>query len=191
MQRPSESSSAPLSVAIALREFRRDRRERVPVLRNSTNGQLLAVIDAKERRVYSKRPLEFLVDALAAGDSAFGELGPPSGERPHASSRMADESLDRLCWQYGARLAREFGLAPWINPDKPYRLLRWPDFGKIGREPLGALLCVILSQRQLDVAAMVKATHLPRQTVYGLVNSLSLCGSLASCPVKPTGSPRE
>jgi hypothetical protein len=175
-----DPNAAPLSAAYALRELRRGRHERMPVLRNRADGQLLAVIDPKARRVYSRQPVQALVDALAAGDSGFGELDPLSGERQSGGARLADASFDLLCWRFGARLARESGLMPWIAPLKRYRLVRWPDFGEIGNDPDANLLCVVLSQRPLDVAGMVEATQLTEECVHGLLNSLSLCGSLAS-----------
>ncbi len=183
-----ESSLTPLTVALTLRELRRGRREHLPVLRSRADGQALAVIDTAARRVYSKRPLEFLVDTLATGDSVFDELGLPPGQRAQPSARLADASFDRLCWLFGARLAREDGLAPWIRADQSYKLLCWPDFGAIGNDPLGIMLCTLLAENSLNLAGMIKAAQLPHATVYSLVNSLALCNVLVPGPARPVGA---
>jgi hypothetical protein len=179
---------APLSGAFALRDIRRGTREHYPVLRDLADKHLLAVVDARGARVHSKRPLEFLVDSLAKGDCAFDTLRTAQGQPPHPSARLNDESFDRLCWLYGARLALEAGLAPWLEPHKKYRLLCWPDFGEIGNDPMGVMLCNILSSHYLDLPSLLEAARLPHATVYSLLNSLSLCGVLVPHPAGPAPS---
>jgi hypothetical protein len=182
MHSESPCVSSPLAAARALRRLQRGRAKRLPVLRSHADGQLLAVIDPRTRRVYSRQPVEVLVDALATGHSGFGELEPSSSERQAGGGRLAAESLDRLCWRFGKRLADDTGLGTWIDPARRYSLARWPEFSQIGTEPEGALLCAILAQRPLDVAAMVEASKLPHDMVYRLLNSLSLCGCLVAEP---------
>jgi hypothetical protein len=174
-----QPTSERFSSALALRELRNVSNGRQPTLRSRHGGQLLAVLDAKARRVYANRPLEFLVDTLAAGDSGFAELGQPNGQRPHPSARLVEESFDRLCWIYGLRLGREVGLAPWIDPDRKYRLVCWPDFAQIGGDLHGAAVCTALSGRNLSVSEIAAATQLPHRVVCGVLNALSLCACIA------------
>jgi hypothetical protein len=86
----------------------------------------------------------------------------------------------------GARLGCDFGLAPWLDPTLSYRLLRWPDFGEIGSDPQGAQLCRVIAKSDLGIAGIVDTAQLPRQRVLCLLNSLSLCGVLASGATPPT-----
>ncbi|MFZ2652366.1 MAG: hypothetical protein WA210_19885 [Burkholderiaceae bacterium] len=188
MQSSLESGSALLNAALTLRELNRGRRARLVTVHRGADGRLLALIDAAAGRIYSTRPLEQIVDALASGAGALREIDPAQERSPRPNVRLADESFERLCWLIGLRLGRDAGLAPWINAQLTYRLLNWPDFGEIGSDPQGVQLCKVIAQRDLGIAAMADMAQLAQRTVHALLNSLSLCGVLAIGPAQRAGA---
>lgn len=175
------SSAQSLSSAAAwLRELSHGQRARLAVVRRRADGRQLALVDAVGRRVHTLRPLEQLVADLASGEAELCE------HNPHANGpgvRLRNESFTRLCWLVGARLGRDVGLAPWLDTTTSYRLLSWPDFGEIGEDAEATRLFAVIAKRELGIAAMVDVVQLPQRTVHQLINSLSLCGLLASGPV--------
>jgi hypothetical protein len=182
----SASSQALTRNAVALHKLRRAQRPPLAVVRRSGDGRLLAVIDAADQRVHTMRSPEQLVDDLASGQ---GELGVMNGARkaaPNAGAQFSDESLMGLCWQVGARLGRDVGLAPWLSASTSYRLVRRPDAADLGNDADATRLVELMAKRDVGVAALVDMAQVPHRTVYQLMNSLSLCGLLSSGP-----APRE
>ncbi len=181
------SSGLALSSAAAwLRELSHGQRARLSVVLRRADGRQLALVDAVGRRVHTMHSLEHLVAALASGDAELVEHNP---QARGPGVRLNNESFVRLCWLVGARLGRDVGLAPWLNTTTNYRLLSWPDFGEIGEDPEATRLFAVIAKRELGIAAMVEIVQLPQRTVHQLVNSLSLCGLLASGPVSRRRTP--
>lgn len=191
MQPQLDSSPALRGAAQALRELGQGRGARMAGVFRGVDKRLLALVDPAGQRVYSTRPLERIVDALASGTAALGALDPNQDHAPRAGRRLADESLERFAWLMGARLGRDVGLAPWLDPMLTYRLLRWPDFGEIGSDPQAAQLCKVIAKSDLGIAGIVDTAQLPRQRVLCLLNSLSLCGALASGATPPAAPRRQ
>jgi len=129
------------------------------------------------------------VELLASGVGVLSELDPAQQGPSQRGVNLADESLHRLNWLIGARLGRDAGLAPWLDPMQTYRLLRWPDFGEIGSDPEGAELCKIIERHELGIATIVDTLQLAQHRAYGLLNSLSLCGVLANGSAQPAAPP--
>jgi hypothetical protein len=187
------SRQALTSAAISLRKLSHGHHSRFAVVRRCVDGRMLALIDAAGRRVHTMRRLEHLVEDLASGKGEIGEHDASGKQPPRPGVRFSDESFLRLCWLVGARLGRDIGLAPWLDATTGYRLLSWPDFGEIGDDPQAVSLFQVIAKRELGIAAMVDVVQLPHRTVCQLVNSLSLCGLLASGPVprgRASGVPR-
>lgn len=164
--------------ALALHALSRARRPRVAVVRRRGDRRLLAVIDAADRRVHTLRSVEQLVDDLATGAGELGVLDASTRPASGAAAQFSDESFVGLCWQVGARLGRDVGLAPWLNASTSYRLLRRPDAADLGHDADAARLVDLMAKREFGVAAMVDLAQLPHRTVVQLVNSMSLCGLL-------------
>ena len=180
---PPKPVSALTRAAAALHELRNAQRPRLAVVRRRGDRRVLAVIDAADQRVHTLRSLEQLVDDLAAGTAA---LGVPDAASPAApagpGAQFSDESFVGLCWLVGARLGRDTGLAPWLNASTSYRLRSRPAAADLGNDADAKRLVELMAKREFGVAAMVDAAQLPHRTVYQLVNSLSLCGLLATGP---------
>ncbi len=190
MQAPLDPHSALLGAAELLRKLCQDRRApKVGVIRGS-DARLLALLDPATQRIYAIRALERIVDSLSDGSATLAELDPAQDHTPRSGGRLVDETLERLAWLLGARLAQHLGLAPWLDPGHSYRLQRWPDFGEIGSDPQGAQLCRVIAERHLGIEAMAEAAQLPQRSVHGLLNSLSLCGILESAPKAPPSGAR-
>jgi hypothetical protein len=185
----SQSGQALLRAAELLRGLNHARPAGLISVQRALDGQLLAVLDAAGKRVYTTRPLDQLVDLLATGVGVLSELDPAQHGPSHRGVNLADESLHRLNWLIGARLGRDAGLAPWLDPMQTYWLLRWPDFGEIGNDPEGAELCKVIERQGLGVATIVDTLQLGQRVVYGLLNSLSMCAVLTSGPAQPTAAP--
>jgi hypothetical protein len=183
---PSASQHALTRNALALHKLRRAQRPPLAVVRRSGDGRLLAVIDAADQRVHTMRSPEQLVDDLATGQGELGVLNGANKPAPKSGVQFSDESLMGLCWQVGARLGRDVGLAPWLSPSTSYRLVRRPDAADLGNDADATRLVELMAKREIGVAALVDIAQVPHRTVYQLMNSLSLCGLLSSGP-----APRE
>ncbi len=170
-----------LSLAAAsLRKLSHGEHSRFAIVRRAADSQQLALIDAVGRRVQTPHSLERLVDELASGKCEIGEPDAANRPAPRPDAPLRDESFLRLCWLVGARLARDVGLAPWLDTSTSYRLLSWPDFGEIGEDPQAARLFNVIAKRGLSIAEMVRSVQLPQLSVHQWVNGLSMCGLLAS-----------
>lgn len=190
---PAHAQALSLAAA-SLRKLSHGEHSRFAVVRRAVGAQPLALIDAVGRRVQTPHTLEHLVDALANGQAEIGEHDAAHKAAPSPGGTLRDESFVRLCWLVGARLARDVGLAPWLDTNTSYRLLSWPDFGEIGEDPQAARLFAVIARRELDIAAMAKSVHLPQRSVHQWVNGLSMCGLLASGSVPrghSAGAPRD
>jgi hypothetical protein len=178
-------STYPLAnAARSLKSLSSGPRHGASALRKTVDWSLLAVVDMRNRRVRSAQPLGLLLDTLTASRTVISRLDQPEDYVRRYCQAFADESLDRLCWLMGERLARETGLAPWLDATAGFRLLHWPDFGEIGADPQGAGLCTLISTRALDVATIAQKLELPQELVQCAINALSLCGALVSEPVR-------
>ncbi|MCI4430427.1 MAG: hypothetical protein JHC40_14810 [Burkholderiales bacterium] len=190
MQDKPESGHALLRAAELLRGLNHARPAGLISVQRTLDGQLLALLDTAGKRVYTTRPLDQLVELLASGVGVLSELDPAQQGPSQRGVNLADESLHQLNWLIGARLGRDAGLAPWLDPMQTYRLLRWPDFGEIGSDPEGAELCKVIERHELGIATIVDTVQLAQHRVFGLLNSLSLCGVLATGPAQqPTALP--
>jgi hypothetical protein len=191
MQDKPVSGQALLRAAELLHELNHGRHARLVSVQRALDGQLLALLDIAGKRVYTTRPLDQLVELLATGVGVLSELDPGQQGPSQRGVNLADESLLRLSWLIGLRLGRDAGLAPWLDPMQTYRLLRWPDFGEIGNDPEGAELCKVIERHALGIASIVDTVQLAQHAVNGLLNSLSLCGVLATGQAQPTALPAE
>lgn len=180
MPSSAHSTAHLVDAAHALRSARCATQRRVFALRRDPHDQLIGVVDAGARRLYAALPLGLLVETLYEARSTLTEIKVTEDRLREMSAGLVDESLDRLCWLFGERLAREAGLAPWLDRRARYRLLCWPDFGEIGSDGDGARLCTLLAQRPFALAEMAASLKLPVPVVHGLINSLALCGALAT-----------
>lgn len=88
------------------------------------------------------------------------------------------ESLDRFCWLFGERFARERGLLPWLSESRSHRLLAWPDFGEKGIDPQGVAYCNLLAREPLSPQQTARRLDLHPALVFGSFNAAALCGVL-------------
>lgn len=189
---PTAPNAEALSrTALALHKLRQGRHPRPVVVRRSGDAGLLAVIDAADQRVHTLHPLERLVDDLAKGTAELAVPQAGRKEDPKPGARFSDESFAALCWQVGARLGRDAGLAPWLSTTTIYRLVRRPDAADLGNDADQARLVDLMSKREFGITALIDNAQLPHRTVYQLINSLSLCGLLGSGPAAGQGVPAK
>ena len=94
----------------------------------------------------------------------------------------APQLLDVLCWRIGNSLADWNGLVPWLKKNENYHMTGWPDFGSIGADSVGVKLSAILVKRSLTPLQLSSASGVSFSQVVSFLNSVSLCGLLASAP---------
>lgn len=162
--------------ADALRALRQPAARRL--LRRAADGQLLASVQGGQVQLLGVRHEEALLQLLCA---EHVEVAPRVGLLPAGSDR-ASVPLERLCWRYGTELARLAGLAPWLDDGCRYGLLRWPDLGAIGEDPVAFALCGLLQAGPLTPAQMQHRLGLPTAAVAAFLNAASLCEVLRPHP---------
>ena len=94
----------------------------------------------------------------------------------------APQLLDVLCWRIGNSLADWNGLVPWLKKNENYHMTGWPDFGSIGADSVGVKLSAILVKRSLTPLQLSSASGVSFSQVVSFLNSVSICGLLASAP---------
>lgn len=170
--RPAEQA------AEALLALRRKHALHVLLSRCEGAGEALAIIEHGQA-LRSTKPLNELIETLCLEPVAFeSSRGVLTEHWPTAPRHF--ESLDRLCWLFGERCARERGLLPWLSARQRYRLLAWPDFGEIGSDAQGAALCHLLAREALSPQQAALRLGLPQALTFGLFNSAALCGTLVA-----------
>lgn len=83
-------------------------------------------------------------------------------------------------------------LAPWISPDKAYRLIRWPYFGNLPKNQERLTLCAILSRSPLPYNRLTKLVNIDRLSLHHFLNAASISGLLKAeqaAPVRVTEKP--
>jgi hypothetical protein len=162
--------------ASALLDLRRRRPKHLLIASDSTLLDPIAIIEGS-MAVRSRDPLPALIDRLCSEELTFADSqGTVHEEWPTPPRHF--EPFDRLCWLLGEQLGRTRGLAPWLDPAKPYFLLAWPDFAQIGRHPQGAALCERLSASSATPDEAARELGLSAAAAAGAFNALSLCGAV-------------
>lgn len=162
--------------AQALLNLRRRRAGHVLLSRDDRDGEALAMVEPGHA-VRSTMPMGELIDTLSTERIRFEASSGAKGEYWAEAPRHLD-SLERLCWLFGERFAREQGLLPWLSMRKPYRLLAWPDFGEVGSDVHGAALCGLLSHEALSPRDAALRLAWPEPMAVALFNAVELCGAL-------------
>lgn len=94
------------------------------------------------------------------------------------------QSLNMLCWRLGHQVAKHCGLAPWLDRNQPYSLLRWPDFRAIGKDPAGVQIASHMTQSPVSARQLTGMDAAQQSSVAGFLTSASLCGLLVAGVVK-------
>jgi hypothetical protein len=94
------------------------------------------------------------------------------------------QSLDMLCWRLGHQVAKHCGLAPWLDRNQPYSLLRWPDFKAIGKDHAGVQIASLMTQSPVSARQLTGMDATQQPNVAGFLTSASLCGLLVAGAVK-------
>lgn len=164
--------------AEALLELRRKRRRHVLLSRDDGAGEALAIVE-HGHVLRSTQALNELIETLCRERIAFEPSQGVLTERWGIPARHF-ESLDRLCWLFGERFARERGLLSCLSARGRYRLLAWPDFSEIGSDAQGAALCHLLAREAVSPQEAALRLAFPAPLTFGLFNSAALCGALVA-----------
>lgn len=163
--------------AAALCDLRHKRTRHASIRRVGAYAPLAIIEDGSV--LHLKQPLNALIETLFETRVEFHSIQGAMRANRLMPPRSV-ESLDRLCWLFGARFARERGLLPWLSERGCYRLLAWPDFGEIGSDPKGAAFCTLLAREPLSPQQVAHRLRLHSALVFGLFNSAALCGVLVA-----------
>lgn len=138
-------------------------------------------------------PSELDADAIARLILEDVEIEPLHEGQDAALQVIAEDALDAMPWDAplwavgvgasGGRLLRR------LDPGRPYRLSRWPDFGVLGRRGPDIKCAALLTQRELSPEALVALSGLPQAKVHGFVNACALCGLLEEPVVMESAPP--
>jgi hypothetical protein len=129
-------------------------------------------------------------DAIRAGTLDLDGLTLVKGTPPpgNLSPRLCDELLWFATWHASS------SLAPWLNEQAAYRLVRWPDFGRLRASDsaertaqiriVAALNAEALTLESLTVRAQATAEQAART-----LNALSSCGLIEAEQTRAIASP--
>jgi len=115
--------------------------------------------------------------ALKTGRFRPGGFVPATGEPDAACASMPRQDA---AWYIGYHATPD--LAPWLSAHSAYRLLRWPDFGRIAPAPSMLRLSAAAATAAMTPAALAAATQLPAAEVNRFLAAASLAGLLAAAP---------
>lgn len=121
------------------------------------------------------------IAALLAGTVEVQRLGAGDALAIHrieadASFTMPAESL---LWAIGITRSKNT-LLQRLDAMRQYRLLRWPDFGPIGRRSLDLRCAALLTQRELSPPSLAMLSGMPLSVIGGFLNAAALCDLLES-----------
>lgn len=119
--------------------------------------------------------LPAVIARLREGAPVPGAFAPTEHTPPAAAERLP---LAELAWFAGLNGPPE--LAPWLARDSAYRLLRWPDFGRLHATPEWIELAALAAAQARTPAALAAvAGHAPAE-VHRFLAAASLAGLLAA-----------
>jgi hypothetical protein len=124
-------------------------------------------------------PAKLDVDEAAHLFSSDIHLVPARDEESREIQRAATDvvPLEGILWTFG--MTRSNGaLLRRLDPQRIYRLRRWPDFGLIGRRSSDMRLASLLAQRNFSPKLLAQASAIPPTIVGNFLNSAALCGLL-------------
>ncbi len=130
--------------------------------------------------------------AIRAGTMDLSGLTPSKSAPPpaHLSARSGQELFWFAAYHASATLA------PWLDQDSTYRLLRWPDFGRVraNDETLRTAqirMVAALADQPASIAAVAARTQTPMEAAIRTINALSTCRLIepATSSVEPLRAP--
>lgn len=98
--------------------------------------------------------------------------------------RSATKPLDTLLWRVGLRMIPEPSM-PWLGPHVSVRLLRWPDFGRLGAHKAHLALAALLTKTHWRIDALLEASGQTRTELESFLCACGLCGLLDISSVAP------
>jgi hypothetical protein len=149
------------------------------------DGTTTVYIDGVRGLMVAHQSVEALIEELPA-QQILGVRISPTAPDP----AFGYNSLDNLSWQLAHNLlpAR---LLPWLTEaagDGAFQLLRWPDFGRLGRSAVHVSMAAALTKQRLSPVQLAKMLGYPLDDVQRFINACSLLNILA--PVKLTSQPQ-
>ncbi len=148
------------------------------LLQRAADGSALAVVEAGSLHLAGSLREDDLLALLCAEHVELACRTPLLLAGP----RGARVPLERLCWRYGAEVARAGGLGTWLDDTRRYGLLRWPDLQAIGEDLVASALCRLLQAAPLTPAQMQHRLGLPTAAVAAFLNAASVCEVLRPHP---------
>lgn len=138
-------------------------------------------LDGTRSLLVAHQSVEELLAELPAQHILGVRISPNAPDPTFSSS-----SLDKLSWQLAQHLlpAR---LLPWLTEatsDGAFQLLRWPDFGRLGRSAAQVSMAAALTKRHLSPMQLAKASNVSLDDAQRFINACSLLNILA--PLKLT-----
>lgn len=130
--------------------------------------------------------------SIRAGTIDLSNLAPRKSSPPLAN--LAARSGIELFWF--ATYHASASLAPWLDENTAYRLLRWPDFGRVraNDETLRTAqirIVAALANAPASVATVATSTQSPLEQAARTMNALGSCGLIepATSTIEPSREP--
>lgn len=115
--------------------------------------------------------------SIRTGDMTLSGVTPQKGSAPPRD--LSPRPGIELFWF--ATYHADAALAPWLNREAMYRLIRWPDFGRVRPSDATLLTAQIrivatLSAGAASIATLAARSQAPVEQVTRVVNALAACG---------------
>ncbi len=127
-------------------------------------------------------PAEFVQLFRTNPSAVLVELSPP--EQAALSSAREFRPLRELEWTFWIT-SRSPWLRPELKPDEPYRLRRWPDFGRLAHYQSDVRMASFLMSQPLSLNELRARTGLPPETVMNFLNAAYAIGALVEAATLP------
>ena len=143
-----------------------------------THANLSLYVMPAQDSVFSNEDLTpEVVTALARAAGNLHAQEVPANVVPALEGGFHRRSLQYLLWHCGL-LGATSDLLPWLPRLARFRLLSWPDFGRVGHEPWQVRLTSILMNNAYTLQQMTGLMAQPVANIRAFLNACSLCGLL-------------
>lgn len=127
-------------------------------------------------------PSEFVQVFRTNPQAILVELSPP--EQAALSSARDFRPVRELEWTFWIT-SRSPWLRPELQPDRRYRLKRWPDFGRLPHYQSDVRMASFLMSQPLSMDELRQRTGLPADAVMNFLNAAHAVGALADATAQP------
>jgi hypothetical protein len=101
--------------------------------------------------------------------------------------KSARKPLLMLQWLVGIN-SGSFGLLPWLQDQRAYKLRRYPAFEMLHHTPEHRRIAATLTRPCQNMQQIAQLTHADDKTIAGFVNASNICGYLLAADSKTMGT---